>query len=572
MIHRWVFALCLSIVWVATAAAQTKDPLRFVPSQAEWVVKVDRPRTLVEAVVKHELFGQAQKLAAVRAVYDTTSFQQVYQLLAYFEEKLGKDRFGILDDISAGGVVLAARLTPPKGAVVIIQSNDEAKLRRFLDIGFDILQKELDRQESKDKLVRSKYHGHEVGKIGPKLTFAIADGALLIAGEEKDLRSALDAQLKKNGVMGVPAFIDARKKAPSQALAWTWLHLEELRKNADFQNGLNAAALDPFQMVLFGGISDLFKRSPYLTAALIREQNDYRLSAYMPRGSDGMSPLKHMILPLTAQAGTLPALQVPRMLSSSSFVLDLGQLWDKRVEILGEKNAKGLDEGEKNIAKFLGGIKLSKVFNAMGSNQRLIFAQQKERPYKVRPTSPFPAFALVTDMRDPSFAKDMNSIFRAGALFATFSFGLQLKETTHKDCELVSYYFSETKKVEGDPENSRFNFSPTYVTVGNQFVMSATAELARDLVDALKAEQTQTLGRASMRTHLYSSGLAEIYRSNEDAALTQMILAQALPPTAAKEELRALLNLIDQLGTLQIETNYGTNDFRYEVLWQAKKK
>ncbi|MSQ93570.1 MAG: hypothetical protein EXR98_03330 [Gemmataceae bacterium] len=572
MFSRWLCIAAVFLIWIAPAWAQTKAPLRFVPSQAEWVVKVDRPRTLVDTIEKHALFQQAQKLAGIREYYDTTSFQQAYQLLAYFEKQLGQDRYEILEDLTAGGVIIAARLTPPKGAVFVMQAKDDVKLRKFLDVAFDVLQKELNRQESKDKLVRSKYEGYDVGKIGSNLTFAIADGALIVGSDEKVLKAALEAQLKKNGILQNANFSKARKQASPNALAWTWLHLAELRKNEDFQNGLNAAALDPFQMVLFGGLSDLLKRAPYLTAALTRDGDDYRLGAYMPVGSDGMAPIKHMILPTDAKSGTLPLLQVPRAISSSSFVLDLGQLWNNRLEILGEKNAQGLDEGEKNIAKILGGIKLSKVLNAMGSNQRLVFAQQKERPYKIKAAAPFPAFALVTEMRDPSFAKDMNSIFRSGALVATFSFGLQLKETTYKNCDLVSYYFSETKKVEGDPGNSRFNFSPTYVTVGNQFVMSATAELARDLVDVLQAEQAQKLSKASMQTRLYSSGLAEIIRSNEDATLTQLILAQALPPKAAKEELRTLLNFIEQLGSLRIETNYGANEFRFDVLWQAKKK
>lgn len=571
MLRRWLCTLCLFLASAVPVAAQAKDPLRFVPSQAEWVVKINRPRIFVDTIEKHELFQQAQKLAGIRAYYDTTSFQQLYQLLAYFEKQLGQDRYQILDDISAGGVVLAVRLTPPKSALLIVQSKDEARLRKFLDVGFDVLQKELDRQESKDKLVRAKYQGYEVGKIGPKLSFAIADGALLVAGEEKDLKAALDANRSQKNILQLASFAEGRKKAPAAALAWTWLHLAELRKNADFQNGLNAAALDPFQMVLFGGFSDLLKRTPYLTAALTRDGDDYRLAAYMPVGANGMAPLKHMILPANG-AGTRSPLQPPRVIASSSYVLDLGQLWDKRVEILGDKNAKGLDEGEKNIAKFLGGIKLSKVFNAMGPNHRLVFAQQKERPYKSKATSPFPAFALVVDMRNPSFAKDMNSILRSAALFATFSFGLQLKETTHKDCEMVSYYFSETKKVEGDPENARFNFSPTYVTVGNQFVMSATAELARDLVDVLKVEQAQQPSPAAMQTRLYASGLAEIIHSNEDATLTQMILSQALPPKAAKEELRTLLSFVEQLGGLRIESNYGSTEFRYDVLWQSKKR
>lgn len=577
MSRRWLSALSLIFCFASFASAQpAKDPLRFVPSQAEWVVKVDRPRDLLLTIEKNELFAGAQKLAGVREYYDTTTFQQFYQLVAYFEKQLGESRDDIIDDISAGGAVLAAKVTPPnQAAILVLQSKDDAKLRAFVDLSLEIIAKELERQESKDKIVRKKYAGFDVGQIGPKFSFAIADGALILAGDEKALKAALDLQTgKKDGktVAQIASFQDARKQAPRQALAWTWLNLEEVRKNPDFKNGLDAASLDPAQVLLFGGLTDLLKRSPSLSASLTRDgAKDYRVSIHMPRGREGMAALKHMIVPLDDN-GSLPLLLPPRVISSSSYFLDLGQYWDKRVEILGEKNAKGLDEGDKNLAKVLGGIKLEKLLHAVGPHQRLVFAQQKETPYKIKPAAPFASFALVVDMRDPSFAKDMNSIFRTGALLATFAVGLQLKEEKYKDYDMVSYYFSETKKVDGDTTNVRFNFTPTYVTVGDQFVISATAELARDLVDALEAEKKQPPSKATMRTQVFASGFGAIVRSNEDATLTQLILAQALPPKAAREELRAILDWFDRFGSLSLQENYGANDFRYDILWQPRKK
>jgi hypothetical protein len=575
MSPRWLCIVGLFLCSTSAAMAQdAKNPLRFVPSQAELIVKVDRPRQLLDAVKKNELFQQAQKLAGVRDYYDTTTFQQLYQVIAYFEKKLGKSREEILDELTAGGVVLAAKLTPPQGTVFIAQAKDEAALRKFLDLALDLLQNELDRQESKDRIVRGKYRDFDSGQIGPKANFAIADAALVIASDEKALKLALDTQAEIDGtksVLKLPAFAEAHKKAPKKAFAWTWLNLEEVRKFPAFKSGLEAAALDPFQMILFGGFSDLLRRSPYVSAALTPEGDaGYRIGVAMPVGREGMGPVQHVFLAADGK-GTLPPLQPPRVISSSSYGLDLGQLWDKRLEILGKKNAAGLEDGDKNLAKFLGGIKLAKLFKAMGPNHRVVVALQKDRPYKIKPTTQIPAFALVVDMRDASFAKDMNSIFRAGALLATFQVGLNLKEETYKDCEMVSYQFSETTKVPGDPQNVRFNFSPAYVTVGDYFVISATAELARDLVDLLQAEQKQKPLKASMRTQLFASGLADIVRSNQDATLTQLILSQALPPKTAKAELQAILDWVEQLGTLRLESTYGAADFRYDILWQAKK-
>jgi hypothetical protein len=559
----------------AALAQNAKNPLRFVPSQAELVVKVERPRELLHAVEKNELFQQAQKLAGVREYYDTTTFQQLYQVIVHFEKRLGKNREEIIDELTAGGVVLAAKLTPPQGAVLVVQAKDEATLRKFIDVSLDLVQKELDRQESKDRIGRGKYQDYDTIEIGPNANFAIVDGALVFANNKIALQLALDTQAEKEGsksVLQLPGFAAAHKKAPAQAMAWTWLNLEEVRKNAVFKSALEAAGLDPFQMLLFGGFSDLLRRSPYVSASLTAAgASGYRIGVAMPVGREGMAPMQHVFLSADGK-GTLPPLQPPRVISSSSYCLDLGQLWEKRVEILGKKNAAALEDGDKNLAKFLGGIKLAKLFGAMGPNHRIVVAQQKERPYKVKPATPIPAFALVVDMRDPSFAKDMNSIFRAGALLATFQIGLNLKEEKYKDCEIVSYYFSETTKFAGDPQGARFNFSPTYVAVGDQFVMSATAELARDLVDVFKAEQKQKPMQSSMRTQLFASGLADVIRSNENATLTQLILSQALPPKTAKAELQAILEWVEQLGTLRLQSTYGTNDFRYDILWQAKKK
>jgi hypothetical protein len=166
----------------------------------------------------------------------------------------------------------------------------------------------------------------------------------------------------------------------------------------------------------------------------------------------------------------------------------------------------------------------------------------------------------------------MNSVLRSTALLATFAVGLQLKEESYKDCDMVSYYFSESKKVDADTANIRFNFTPTYVAVGDQFVVSATKELARDLIDAIKAENKSQPNRAVMRTQVLASGLVEVARASEDVSLTQLILAQALPPNTAKEEYRAILDLFERLGTLQLQEVWGANDFRYDILWQPKKK
>ncbi len=572
MMHRWVGCVAVFLIGVNVSFAQgPKDPLRFVPGQAEMVVTVKHPSELIALVEKHAVFQDALKLAGVREFYDTANFQRLYQLIAYFEKELGQNRDELIADLSSGGLVLAAKFTQPGGAVVVIQSRDEARLRKFVELALTVLQQELDRQESKDKIVRKKYNGIDVGQFGPKLCFAITDGALVLASESNALKLALDTRAGVDDIGQTPAYQAARAKQPKGNLANVWLHLDELRKNQNFQNGLNGAAMDPFQMLLFGGLTDVLKRAAYLSASLLREGNDFRLAVSMPAGAVGMAPIRAMLVP-AGQSRDFAPLNPPRTIGTSSYYLDLGQMWDKRREIFGDKNAQGIEDGDRNLAKILGGVKLAKLLQNAGPHHRLVFAQQKDRPYKTRPITPFPAFALVIDTRDPSFAKDINTILRTSALLATFAYGLQLKEEEHEGCNLVAYFFSETKKVEGDPDGIRFNFSPTYAAVGDWFVFSATAELARDLVTELKKEKRGGTTAASMQTTLHASGLADIARGNYDASLTELILKQALPPKTAKAELQAIIDWTESLGSLSLQSRYLADEYQYDVLWRLKKK
>jgi hypothetical protein len=110
------------------------------------------------------------------------------------------------------------------------------------------------------------------------------------------------------------------------------------------------------------------------------------------------------------------------------------------------------------------------------------------------------------------------------------------------------------------------------VACGDQFIVSGTRELARDLIDIIKSEKKQKPNPAAMRTQVFASGLSAFTGANEDASLTQLILAQALPPKTAKAELRAIIDWFNQLGTLRLEEVYGAKDFRYDILWQPKKR
>src|SRR5262245_11037063 len=98
--------VCFSI---ASARAETPpDPLRLVPEQADWMVKIERPRQLTETLLNLDLVKQLQKLEAIQEFYDSTNLRRFYQLVAYLEKELGGQWPELLDRLAGGGIVVAS--------------------------------------------------------------------------------------------------------------------------------------------------------------------------------------------------------------------------------------------------------------------------------------------------------------------------------------------------------------------------------------------------------------------------------------------------------------------------------
>ncbi len=574
---RWriLFGVCLvSLIPSQSRADGPKDPLRFIPAQAEAVVKIERPRALLDAVEQHELVKEALKITGVRELYDSTNYRRLNQLIAYFEKELGKEKHEILDALTGGGVVFSAKFSNPAGVLLAIQSRDEKTLKQFAMRLLDLAEKELARQEIKEPIRRTEYAGALIVRFGP-VNAALVDGALLVASEEKILKSVLDQnQERKQGerIAQSENFREARKSIPDNAQLWAWVDLNAVKQLPKFKTGFEAGAQDPNVTILFGGLVDVIKRSPYVTAFLAQEKNDWRFRVQMPRGREGMSGIGNMILP-QKDAGSLPLLQPPRAFASLSYFLDLGKFWENRDKIFNKQQVEQLNKAEEQSAKFLGGAKLGTLFNQMGNHQRVVFATQEKSPYKTKPTTQIPAFAIVIDMRDPAFGNSMNFILRGVALVGSFAgkTGLKMVEEEHAGQKLVCYYFPEDKALEGDPSGIRFNFSPCFVQVSDQLVMSSTVVLGRDLIDEIKRGNREPAQPATMRTQLYATGAAQGLRAGEEQVLTQLILGQAFPPAAAREEFRKITALVERLGTLGFEINYGQNDFRFDVKWRYSK-
>jgi hypothetical protein len=554
------------------------SPLRLVPEQADLLLQVKQPRRLVETLLNLDAVRQLEAFSSTREFLDSTNVRRFYQLLAYLEKELGAPWPELLDRLAGRGAVLAVHIGPnPAPSLLVVQGNDEKLAQKFFQVAVTLLEQEIARQEGGEKPQKAPYEGIPTVRLKADFHFAVAGTTLFVANSEKVLHAALDRQVGKNkkSVADLPGVAEAERLLPKDPLASVWLSLDPVHK-AEQAKGLFQTPRDNAQLtVLVGQYLDLVGRSPFVCAGLYRDKDGLMTTIRMPRGREGMGAGETALhLPPVGRPGSRPLLEPRGVIYSDSNYLDLSRVWQDRDKLYNDKQKQGLEKFDKTSATFLSGMQLSKLLTQLGPYYRLVAVNQATVGYQSKPQQPIPAFAIVWEMRDPEeFSRSMGTVLRGAAFAAGRQAKLKLAEEEHKGCKIVGYRFPEGVPLKGDVNDIRYNFSPCFVRVGDQFVVSSTIELGRELVDLLQKEgTTPERGKPNpTRGRLYASGGAAYLELIQDTLLVQTILDQALTPQEAREQVKAFLAYVRRLGTLDLQANYDSKDFHYDIRLNLNK-
>lgn len=569
---------CGLVLLAAPVRAETPppDPLRLIPDQADVVVQIEHPRDFAETYTKLELLQQFQKLDAVREYYESTNYRRFYQLVAYFEKQMGARWPETLDRIAGGGIAVGFKIGPnPAPALLVVQSKDETALRNFVKLGLEVIEQELARQDKKDRPTKDKYRDIETIRIGDDFHAAMVGTALLVSNKEEALKKAIDLHLDggKASLANVASVGEARKLLPPKTIAWLWLNMETVHQAPQAKEVFTLPRNDANLTALFGGLLDVAGRSPLLCVALARDDNGgLMLSARMPRGREGSNEAMALHIP-PAGEGALPLLEPKGVLFSTSYYLDAAKVWEQRAKLFNEKQMKGLEDTDKKSAFFLAGKSLNELLVQAGPHHRFVAVNPDRTPYKTDPGQRVPAFAFVMDMRKKDFGKTMETILRGAALLGGNQFSLKMVEEKHGDLTIVSYRFPEGDDRPKTVQNIAYNFTPSFVAVGNSFVMASTTDLARELVDIIQKEEKDgaRVTPQAFASRFYGSGGADFLKAIDDQLFAQTMLERALPPEQAKEQVAEFLALVRRLGTLRTEITYGANSYHYDIRWVPAK-
>jgi hypothetical protein len=533
------------------------SPLRLIPDRAEALLLIPSPRVLAENVVGHRFFAKLLESPVIKEQLDSTNIRRARQLLAYFERSLGGRWPALLDDIAGGGIAVGAKLGNNQPAVLVIQGRDEKKLALFLAKAleaFDI------------KAQKGDYHGIPTWAVGDGLFIARTGAAIVASNKKESLRAALDlARGKGKSLAGHPDIPQAEQLTPANSLARLWFNMRPVHASPEGKRAYAEPREDIIQTYLFGSYLSVLGRTPFVAGALVPQEKGFRVTFRAPRGTDGMG--SDRLLHVLPEGQTLrPPLQPEGALYGLSFAFDFASIWNHRGKLFNPQQLKGLEQADKSTA--IAGAKLSTLLTNAGAAHRFVIVEQPKAGYRKQPATLIPAFAFVAGLRDgDKFAPAMDAVLRTGGLFLSNQLKMVRKEETVGDLTIAGYRFSEKEPVDNDRGGFRYNFSPCWVRVKDQFVFSTTFELASALVPMLQDEKPASRELLHHRAidRVYPDGFARLIKSQEDVLVTQTILDQAVPPAEALKQVRAFAALVKSMGGAGTASYIGKKEWRFDI-------
>jgi hypothetical protein len=568
---RWLAAMAV-IVAIAPAHA-ADDPLRLVPRQADFVVRIDSPRKLVDAVLSTEPVRELGQFAVVKEALQTTNARRAARLIAYYEKELGAPWPELLDRLAGGGALLAGKFDRNNQAPVlfVVQGTDPELWKRAFEVLLRVIEQEQVRQDSKDHPRRDSHRGLEVVHVGNDLHMARAGAALLLSNKPEAVHMGLDLYIngRHDSLAEQPGPADAAKMVPPNPLLSLWVNLKPAQESPEGKEFFKRPKSDPAQLLFAGGLLDVIGRSPFLTMGTYRQPNgNWNATFRMPSGRDATPEGQGLHIAAAGQPGVLPPLAPPDAFYSTSFYLDLGRFWTGRESLLTDGPRKQLDQAEKSLGRFLAGRKLGELLTQVGPYHRFVAAAQPKSGYPQHPNQIIPAFAYTVSMRDPGFGKAMDGLLRGVALFVGAQAKLKLVEETIDGATLVGYRFPEDGTLSGDVNKTRFNFSPCFASVGDQFFAASTIELGRELIRTLKQPANNTPGSDTAgMTKLSATGGVALLKAFQDQVLTQGALDRALTVDQVRDEVVKFVDWVGTLGEIDTATEYRSHEFRFDVKW-----
>jgi len=541
----------------------------WMPDDVMGVVKLNGLGDRLDTFLKSDLRKEIESLDLVRAALAQDAWQKFQEELKTFESASGKDPLQVFRDLLGQEIVAGVRLGFGPEVVFLTRAKGETELEAGLKALRDAVQARLGYLpmpvvgKYRDRAIET-YDKVSMVKLGTVLVVSNSQPCLekvidLAAGESKASVKASPLFQKASGAFG---------KDCLASLAVRPQHIPNFKIPEKLDN--------PLGSLLASGWVGALEGSDLLSLALRVDDGSVALDVASALGSSGLAERYKSFFPEIAADGLAKRLEERGILVFAQIHRNLAQWWEKREELLVPKAAGDL-LGFSQIMSiiFQGRNFQDEVLPEFGPTITLVARNQEYASLKEKPKPAIPGFAAVFELK--SAESFQNGIITG---FQTFV-GIINADQAQKKKEMAMGMLLRTEKVgETDlhtvslnlPPNQKpgiaANFTPSLAVVGSRVVLSSSQELAKVLIEELKAlgtPKSTASGRAADALHLKADPIHGILRENFDLLVADQMLKKGIGKEEAEKQMNTLVDLLKKARDLRVDARKDGSTIRLRL-------
>jgi len=562
-------ALAVLVSLARGGSAPLPPATLWIPPNAVAVLELRKPAAFLDLALAPEFLGSISSLEGYEKLSAQPGFKKLLGLVRYLENNLDLDWRPAVRKLLAGSVTLA--VMPGDASLVVVDAEDGAILEKLHSAILGLVRLDAAINIRPARASFRAYRGIKTWTFEGGGTYAVIKNRLLLASKPEVLEAVLDLRLepKPDTLASLPAYRAAQKAVGPDAAGTLFLNLALLKRNPALAQAI-AKNRNPIASFLFAGMTDALRNSRWLALGLHVKEKTLALEATVDaRAVDAKDPAAFG-RPSRQGEGALPNPTIPGRIAAFSLYRDLYRFYAAKDALFPERTSE-LIFFENMMGIFFSGRDLTEeVLAETKPGLRVVVAEPVYDPDIGTPRVKIPAFAAILRLKNPeAFAVVVEEAWQKALGLVNFTRGQQgqpgliIDRLVQGETKFTVAGFSTAGVEDRKNLEDRFNFRPSIAVQGDALILSSTDSLARDLIDALKAEAESPpapMERIDTFLEIDGRGVASALAANHEALVRQNMIGKGNTRKQAELIIDVLTALVRHVK--QTTFRLGTRDGR----------
>ncbi len=551
---------CLFAVPSSVTAQETAADI--LPKSTAIYLEIARPANLLQEIKSHPLIGDLKRSETGQRVVLDPKFLQFQVMLSFLELRLGMTWDEAITVLTEGGVALG--IDPQtNGFALLLKARSEEELDSLLKNVMSLAREDAKGKGNPDPYSSEEYRGLTVYKTRDG-GFA-THGRWFLTANKADLGRQMLDQLLDGGdetLAHNPQFQQARSERGESAI-WGFADVHSIRERNAARKALFGQAGNPLIELVLGGLQEVLRHSPYVTAAADLQFNRFTLQLRAPHDPAQIDESRRYWFGKTGLGSADPLPELDNLIFGLSTYRDASAMWQRSGDLFDERMNDKLAAADNTLTTLFAGKDFgTDILGSFHPQLQFVAIRQTFAADRPQPAIRLPAFGLTAHVKNvETTPRELRRTFQSLIGFLNVVGAqkgqpqLELNFDNANGVDVISaQYVPEPGQEQSTTAPINFNFAPSVAFNGDRFALGSTKDLAIRLATT-EASRTGDESTAVINTvaQIQTHPLRAALQDNQEQLISQNMLEKGHTRSEAEEEIGTLLELLGAISGAQLQ-------------------